>query len=125
MSHFYIFSFIFFDFFNYVKQKHYGSSLYCEVMVYEAIFSLLFHPSGSTAMQLNPSVPASDFVDPSEVKNLIQLKGYFRGSSSAWNDVLENVLHHDVGLCALGGLISHLSRMMVYLLSCLLLLSIP
>lgn len=49
----------------------------------------------------------------SDVRNVIQLKGYFKGSGNKWDQALEGVMHHDLALCALGGLISHLSRLMV------------
>lgn len=57
----------------------------------------------------------TDFLEASEVRNLVQLKGYFKGSSTLWDHVLDNVMHHDIALSALGGLISHLSRLMVSL----------
>ncbi|KAM7509492.1 hypothetical protein LguiA_019945 [Lonicera macranthoides] len=65
--------------------------------------------SGSVASQLTPAQPATDFLDALEVKNLIQLKGYFKGSCNKF----EGVVHNDLALCALGGLISHLSRLML------------
>lgn len=49
----------------------------------------------------------------SDVRNVIQLKRYFKGSGNKWDQALEGVMHHDLALCALGGLISHLSRLMV------------
>lgn len=64
-------------------------------------------------MQLSPVLPATDFVDASEVRNLIQSKGYFKGSSNPWNHAFDGATNQDVALCALGGLIGHLSRMMV------------
>ncbi|KAK3210754.1 hypothetical protein Dsin_015460 [Dipteronia sinensis] len=79
----------------------------------EAQKALRKYSLGSAALQLTPAVPATDFVDSSEVKRLIQLKGYFNSSSSAWNNALDGVMLHDVALCALGGLISHLSRLML------------
>ena len=57
--------------------------------------------------------PITDSSDAAEVRNLIQLKGYFKGSSNLWNNALDNVMHHDITLSALGGLISYLSRLMV------------
>lgn len=67
---------------------------------------------GSVASQLTPAQPATDFLDALEVRNLIQLKGYFKGSCNTF----EGVMHNDLALCALGGLISHISRLMVSLL---------
>ncbi|XP_031269580.1 DNA mismatch repair protein MSH7 isoform X2 [Pistacia vera] len=69
--------------------------------------------AGYTAVQLTPAMPTTDFVDASEVKNLIQSKGYFKGSSAPWNSALDCVMQHDISLSALGGLISHLSRLML------------
>ncbi|XP_030954395.1 DNA mismatch repair protein MSH7 isoform X3 [Quercus lobata] len=63
--------------------------------------------------QTSPVQPITDFLDASEVRNLIHLKGYFKGSSNLWENLLEGVMHHDIALCALGGLISHLSRLML------------
>ncbi|PON73319.1 DNA mismatch repair [Parasponia andersonii] len=72
-----------------------------------------YSSTGSSAPQLTPMQPITDFADASEVRNLIQLKGYFKRSSNLWNHVLDNVMHHDITLSALGGLISHLSRLML------------
>lgn len=82
------------------------------------IFSYLL---GSAALELTPAMAVTDFLDASEVKKLVQLNGYFNGSSSPWSKALENVMQHDIGFSALGGLISHLSRLMV----CFLLLPLP
>ena len=68
---------------------------------------------GSVASQLTPAQPATDFVDSSEVSHVIQMKGYFKGSSNAWDRALDGVVHQDIALCALGGLTSHLSRLKV------------
>jgi hypothetical protein len=75
------------------------------------------HPflAGSTALQLSPVLPGTDFVDASEVKNLIQSKDYFKWSTNPWNHALDSIMHQDISLCALGGLIGHLSRLMVCL----------
>ncbi|XP_030954393.1 DNA mismatch repair protein MSH7 isoform X1 [Quercus lobata] len=68
---------------------------------------------GPATAQTSPVQPITDFLDASEVRNLIHLKGYFKGSSNLWENLLEGVMHHDIALCALGGLISHLSRLML------------
>ncbi|WCJ42434.1 DNA mismatch repair protein MSH7 [Euphorbia peplus] len=70
--------------------------------------------TGSTALQLTPVQPSSDFLDTSGVRKLIQSKGYFKGSSNTWDDALDSISHNDVALSALGGLIDHLSRMMLH-----------
>lgn len=62
---------------------------------------------------MTPSVPATDFVDSYEVRNFIQMKGYFKGSSNPWDLALNQVAHQDIALCALGGLSNHLSRLKV------------
>ncbi|GMN50500.1 hypothetical protein TIFTF001_019655 [Ficus carica] len=69
--------------------------------------------TGSSALQLTPVQSVTDFAEAFEVRNLIQLNKYFKGSSNLWNHVLENEMHHDLTLSALGGLITHLSRLML------------
>nr|POF02689.1 dna mismatch repair protein msh7 [Quercus suber] len=69
--------------------------------------------TGPATAQTSSVQPITDFLDASEVRNLIHLKGYFKGSSNLWENLLEGVMHHDIALCALGGLISHLSRLML------------
>lgn len=75
--------------------------------------SIFTYFSGSAALELTPTMAATDFLDASEVKNLIQLKGYFKGSLSPWSNALNSVMHQDIAFCALGGLISSLCRLMV------------
>lgn len=75
--------------------------------------------AGSAALQLTPVQPVNDFVDPSEVKSLIQSKGYFKGSSNSWNHGLDSVIDHEITLSALGALVGHLSRVMVSTMACL------
>ncbi|CAN1829192.1 DNA mismatch repair protein MSH7 [Linum perenne] len=72
-----------------------------------------FSFAGSAAPQLTPVLPPVDFENASEVRNLIQLKGYFSGSSSPFNNVLASLSHEDLALSALGGLAGHLSRLML------------
>ncbi|KAK1418538.1 hypothetical protein QVD17_27683 [Tagetes erecta] len=66
---------------------------------------------GSVVSQLTPAQPFTDFVDSSEVRNVFQSEGYFKGSSNVWDRALDEVVHQDIALCALGGLTSHLSRL--------------
>ncbi|KDP33650.1 hypothetical protein JCGZ_07221 [Jatropha curcas] len=66
-----------------------------------------------SALQLTPVQSTTDFLHGSEVRNLIQSKGYFSGSSNPWNNAIVSVLHHDIALSALGGLVGHLSRLML------------
>ncbi|XP_052182487.1 DNA mismatch repair protein MSH7 [Diospyros lotus] len=68
--------------------------------------------TGSAASQLTPVQPAVDFIDSSEVRNFIQSKRYFKGCSDTYNCFLDGIMHPALALCALGGLISHLSRLM-------------
>ncbi|CAN0900774.1 DNA mismatch repair protein MSH7 [Linum grandiflorum] len=72
-----------------------------------------FGLAGSAAPQLTPVLPPADFEDASEVRNLIQLKGFFSGSSSSLNNALDSLFHKDLALSALGGLTRHLSRLML------------
>ncbi|KAG6723721.1 hypothetical protein I3842_03G222000 [Carya illinoinensis] len=69
--------------------------------------------TGPVTLELSPVQLITDFLEASEVRNLVQLKGYFKGFSTLWNHVLDSVTHHDIALSALGGLISHLSRLML------------
>ncbi|XP_042481954.1 DNA mismatch repair protein MSH7 [Macadamia integrifolia] len=73
----------------------------------EAHKALKKYSSAGSTMSQSLSV-----VDASEVRKLIHSKGYFRGSSNPWEYVLDGVRHHDLVLCALGELVSHLSRLM-------------
>lgn len=68
-------------------------------------------------MQLTPVMPVAGFPNSSDVMNLIQSKDYFKRCSSLLNCALDGVVRHDVALCALGGLVNHMSRLMVSLLS--------
>jgi DNA mismatch repair protein MSH6 len=54
---------------------------------------------------MSPVQPITDFLDASEVRNLVHLNGYFKGSSNLWDKLLDSVMHHDIALCALGGLL--------------------
>ncbi|KAG8367410.1 hypothetical protein BUALT_Bualt16G0069000 [Buddleja alternifolia] len=65
---------------------------------------------GSTPSQLNPTNAFSEAV---EVRNFIESNGYFSGSCNLWHRILDEVVHRDLALCALGGLTSHLSRLML------------
>ncbi|KAL4563948.1 hypothetical protein LXL04_027997 [Taraxacum kok-saghyz] len=67
--------------------------------------------TGSVGSQMTPSVPATDFVNPDEVKSSIQSKGFFKGSSNPWDLALDKVANQDLAICALGGLSNHLSRL--------------
>ncbi|KAL2479725.1 DNA mismatch repair protein MSH7 [Abeliophyllum distichum] len=66
--------------------------------------------AGSTLSQLSPAQPGHNFGEVLEVRNLIQSQGYFRGSCIACDHVVDGVVRGDLALCALGGLINHLSR---------------
>lgn len=49
-----------------------------------------------------------------EINDLILSKGYFKGSSDPLDHVMSKVIHRETTLSALGGLIGHLDRLMVY-----------
>ncbi|KAG6599446.1 DNA mismatch repair protein MSH7, partial [Cucurbita argyrosperma subsp. sororia] len=72
-----------------------------------------YSPTGSTALESTSGSPVTDFLEASEVKLLIQSKGYFKGSLNLWNHTIESTDHDDIALCALGGLINHMSRLML------------
>ncbi|KAG5595362.1 hypothetical protein H5410_036594 [Solanum commersonii] len=61
---------------------------------------------------LSPVQPGADFVDPAEVKNFLDLKGYFKRSCNKWDHTFDGE-NHDVALCALGILVNHLERLMM------------
>ncbi|XP_073141498.1 DNA mismatch repair protein MSH7 isoform X2 [Henckelia pumila] len=66
--------------------------------------------TGLSASQLTQ---ADAFGEAVEVINSIESNRYFSGSSDSWHSVLDGVAHHDLALCALGGLINHLARLML------------
>ncbi|XP_027923282.1 DNA mismatch repair protein MSH7 isoform X2 [Vigna unguiculata] len=70
-------------------------------------FSLI----GSAALQFTPVQSITDLVN-SEIRDLIHSKAYFKGSSHSLDHVLNNVIHREITLSALGGLIGHLDRLM-------------
>ncbi|XP_072964211.1 DNA mismatch repair protein MSH7 isoform X1 [Typha angustifolia] len=72
--------------------------------------------AGSIKMQLTPTHASTDFLDAAEVQKLNQLvhsKVYFRASTDSWSSALDYVVNRDIAVCALGGLIHHLSRLML------------
>lgn len=72
-----------------------------------------YSPTGSTALEFTSGSPVTNFLEASEVKLLIQSKGYFKGSLNLWNHTSESTVHDDIALSALGGLINHMSRLML------------
>ncbi|KZV29596.1 cell division control protein 48 C isoform 1 [Dorcoceras hygrometricum] len=66
--------------------------------------------TGLSASQLTQ---ADAFGEAVEVKNSIESNRYFIGSYYSWESVLDEVAHHDLAICALGGLINHLARLML------------
>jgi DNA mismatch repair protein MSH6 len=65
-------------------------------------------------MQLTP-LSGIDFSDASQIRMLIHSKGFFNASTESWLSALDCAVNRDVVICALGGLIGHLTRLMVYL----------
>jgi DNA mismatch repair protein MSH6 len=65
-------------------------------------------------MQLTP-LPGIDFSDVSQTRMLIHSKEYFKASAASWLSALDCASNRDAIICALGGLIGHLTRLMVYL----------
>jgi len=82
-------------------KKHNWTSLFVSVPL-----------AGSTTLQLTPMRLITDLVN-SEISDLINSKGYFKGSSNSLDHVLTKVIHREITLSALGGLIGHLNRLMV------------
>lgn len=93
-----------------MREREFLCVCICDVGESDCIY---VHIAGSAAMQLTAVQSISDSVDASEVKNLIQLKEYFKASSKSWNHGLDSVIDHEITLSALGALIGHLSRVMV------------
>lgn len=62
---------------------------------------------------MTPVLQATRFAAASDVMELIKSKGYFKRSSVLWNLALDGIAHCNLALSALGGLIDHLSRLMV------------
>ncbi|WJX25836.1 DNA mismatch repair protein msh7, variant 2 [Trifolium repens] len=71
-----------------------------------------FSLNGSATLQLTPMRSITDLVN-SEISDLIHSKGYFKGSSNSLDHVLTKVIHREITLSALGGLIGHLNRLML------------
>ncbi|CAL4978244.1 unnamed protein product [Urochloa decumbens] len=69
--------------------------------------------AGSVKMQLTP-LPGIDFSDVSQIQMLIQSKGYFTASAESWLSALDCTLNRDAIILALGGLIGHLTRLMLH-----------
>ncbi|KAG6516026.1 hypothetical protein ZIOFF_026473 [Zingiber officinale] len=69
--------------------------------------------AGSMKIQLTATTPGVDFLDSSEVMKLASSKGYFKGSSKQWFSAIDGSVNCDLAICALGGLITHLSRLML------------
>nr|KYP49318.1 DNA mismatch repair protein Msh6-2 [Cajanus cajan] len=71
-----------------------------------------FSLNGSATMQFTPVQSTTDLLN-SEIRDLVYSKGYFKGSSHSLDHVLSNVIHREITLSALGGLIGHLDRLML------------
>jgi DNA mismatch repair protein MSH6 len=65
-------------------------------------------------MQLTP-LSGADFSDALQIRMLVHSKGYFKASADSWLSALNYSVNQDAVICALGGLIGHLTRLMVYL----------
>ncbi|XP_054791375.1 DNA mismatch repair protein MSH7-like [Prosopis cineraria] len=68
--------------------------------------------NGSTTLQLTPVQSLTDLISP-EVTDLVRLNGYFKRSSDSLDHALSKVNHPETTMCALGGLINHLTRLML------------
>ncbi|XP_020521545.1 DNA mismatch repair protein MSH7 [Amborella trichopoda] len=72
-----------------------------------------FASTGSTSLLLSPVVPGAEFAGASEVEKLIQSKHYFEGSCNPWTSAFDGIKHPELAISALGGLVCHLSRLML------------
>ncbi|XP_021723674.1 DNA mismatch repair protein MSH7-like [Chenopodium quinoa] len=72
-----------------------------------------YSSTGSMGVQITPMLPVNGFLEAAEVKAVIQTKKYFKDSGNLWDHLLDGVTNHEFTLCALGGLIDHLSRLML------------
>ncbi|KAK3160536.1 hypothetical protein QOZ80_1BG0060840 [Eleusine coracana subsp. coracana] len=68
--------------------------------------------AGSVKMQLTP-LSTIDFSDASQIRTSIHSKGYFKASKDSWLSALNSSVNQDAAVCALGGLIGHLTRLML------------
>ncbi|XP_040377503.1 DNA mismatch repair protein MSH7 [Oryza brachyantha] len=68
--------------------------------------------AGSVKMQMTP-LYGIDLSEASEIQMLVQSRGYFKASTSSWLSALDSSVNKDAVICALGGLISHLTRLML------------
>ncbi|XP_051223469.1 DNA mismatch repair protein MSH7 [Lolium perenne] len=73
---------------------------------------LKYASAGSVKMQLTP-LSGADFSDASQIKMLVHSKGYFKASTDSWLSALDYSVNQEAVICALGGLIGHLTRLML------------
>lgn len=64
--------------------------------------------------QLTATLPGIG-VDASQVQQMIDSKGYFGKPGNSWSSAFDYSMDNSLVLCALGCIISHLSRFMVCL----------
>ena len=64
-------------------------------------------------------MPSLEFLDASEVRNIVECKVYFKESSDFWSSAIVCQINPDLLICALGGLISYLSRLKVACVFCI------
>ncbi|XP_057247149.1 DNA mismatch repair protein MSH7 isoform X2 [Beta vulgaris subsp. vulgaris] len=72
-----------------------------------------YSSTGSNCVQITPVLPVNGFLSAAEAKDVIQSKKYFKDSRDLWDHLLDGVTNHEFTLCALGGLIDYLSRLML------------
>ncbi|KAJ4752225.1 DNA mismatch repair protein MutS [Rhynchospora pubera] len=68
---------------------------------------------GSVKMQLTPTLPSTGSLDASQVQEMINSNGYFGKSGNSWSSAFDYSTDNSLVLCALGGIISQLSRLML------------
>ncbi|KAF8707212.1 hypothetical protein HU200_030459 [Digitaria exilis] len=72
-----------------------------------------YSSAGSVKMQLTP-LSGIDFSDVSQIRMVIHSKEYFTASAVSWLSALDCASNQDAVICALGGLIGHLTRLMLH-----------
>ncbi|KAF8663152.1 hypothetical protein HU200_055753 [Digitaria exilis] len=72
-----------------------------------------YSSAGSVKLQLTP-LSGIDFSDVSQIRMVIHSKEYFTASAGSWLSALDCASNQDAIICALGGLIGHLTRLMLH-----------
>ncbi|KAL5697258.1 DNA mismatch repair protein msh7 [Ranunculus cassubicifolius] len=69
--------------------------------------------SSAGPTMLTSMLSVTDYLDASGVKELIESNKYFKGSFNTLDIATNGGTHNELAVCALGGIVNHLSRMML------------